>query len=519
MLTRLKSSLTLRIFLLTFGFIMLACAITYGAIAYLTPISYTALLEEELDGQAAALVADLEKTTAAECREILERFAREKNAGLRLTDSAGLVWFDNIPQAVGEETVASEDATAEYAAEEGVASEAVAEEDAMAAGSTDVSSENAASVADNTATAVEQVAVSDAYGGYERRYAVAFADGQTANLEIVGAMKAVNQATEAMRTLLPYLTCMALALSLLGACLYSRTITRPIVALSRIAGKMAAQDFGARWQKKRSDEIGALGESLNHLSENLSGALEQLRKANAALQSDIDRERELERQRTAFFAAASHELKTPVTILRGQISGMLAQVGVYQDREKYLARALQVTARMDGLIREILTISRIESSHYDMQKKPVDLSSLLKTLLAQNAELIEQREMLLTEDICENVFIYGNEGLFSNALDNVLMNAILYSPPGAEIRVRLDTRLLCVENTRAHIPEDTLSRIFRPFARVEPSRSRASGGSGLGLYLVRCIMDLHGIPCRLENTDGGVRFTAEIGKQSYKVRP
>ena len=198
---------------------------------------------------------------------------------------------------------------------------------------------------------------------------------------------------------------------------------------------------------------------------------------------------------------------------------MLAQVGVYQDREKYLARALQVTARMDGLIREILTISRIESSHYDMQKKPVDLSSLLKTLLAQNAELIEQREMLLTEDICENVLIYGNEGLFSNALDNVLMNAILYSPPGAEIRVRLDARLLCVENTRAHIPEDTLSRIFRPFARVEPSRSRASGGSGLGLYLVRCIMDLHGIPCRLENTDGGVRFTAEIGKQSYKVRP
>ena len=235
---------------------MLACAITYGAIAYLTPISYTALLEEELDGQAAALVAGLEKTTAAECREILERFAREKNAGLRLTDSAGLVWFDNIPQAVGEETVASEDAAAEYAAEEGVASEAVVEEDAMAAGSTDASSENAASVADNTATAVEQVAVSDAYGGYERRYAVAFADGQTANLEIVGAMKAVNQATEAMRTLLPYLTCMALALSLLGACLYSRTITRPIVALSRIAGKMAAQDFGARWQKKRSDEIG-----------------------------------------------------------------------------------------------------------------------------------------------------------------------------------------------------------------------------------------------------------------------
>ena len=161
-------------------------------------------------------------------------------------------------------------------------------------------------------------------------------------------MKAVNQATEAMRKLLPLLTLAVLALSFLGAVIYSRVITRPMVALSRIARKMAMQDFDARWQGTRNDEIGALGESLNLLSENLSRALAQLREANAALQCDIDRERALERQRTAFFAAASHELKTPVAILKGQIGGMLAQVGVYQDREKYLARALKVTARMES---------------------------------------------------------------------------------------------------------------------------------------------------------------------------
>lgn len=151
------------------------------------------------------------------------------------------------------------------------------------------------------AAASEQAEASEGYDAYQGRYALTFADGLEAELDIFSAMKAVNQATEAMRKLLPLLTLAVLALSFLGAVIYSRVITRPMVALSRIARKMAMQDFDARWQGTRNDEIGALGESLNLLSENLSRALAQLREANAALQSDIDRERALERQRTAFF--------------------------------------------------------------------------------------------------------------------------------------------------------------------------------------------------------------------------
>ena len=198
---------------------------------------------------------------------------------------------------------------------------------------------------------------------------------------------------------------------------------------------------------------------------------------------------------------------------------MLAQVGVYQDREKYLARALQVTARMESLIREILTISRINAADYILQREPLELSTLLEHSLAQNAELMEQRDMRLEKDIAHDARMEGNKNLLMNALDNVLVNAILYSPPGATIRVRLDARCLRVENTRAHIPEDVLTRVFEPFARAEPSRNRASGGSGLGLYLVRCILDLHHIPCHLENTADGVCFTADTGKQAVSPTP
>ncbi|MDY5220583.1 MAG: HAMP domain-containing sensor histidine kinase [Eubacteriales bacterium] len=486
---RSRGSLTLRSFLLTFALTALACAVTYAAIAYLTPISYTSLLEEELLEKSAALAEALDGRSAEDCMPLLEAFARETGAYLRLTNGGGEVLYDTLPNMDGiawEGTASlgyAEVTISSYAVEAGDASETQYE---------------------GEATYAEQVA------DFRISETIALADGELGELVVVGGTRAVNQAAEAMKRLLPYLLIVILGISLLGALVYSRLITRPIVELSRIARRMAEQDFDVRWQKRCRDEIGVLGDSLNLLSENLSGALAQLRQANLALQGDIDRERELDRQRTAFFAAASHELKTPVTILKGQLSGMLAQVGVYRDREKYLARALEVTARMEGLIREILTISRIGSGGYALKREQVDLSARMEEVLCQNSELIERRGLRVLREIAPGVTVLGSASLLSNALDNVLMNAILYSPEGATLRVQVSAGELCVINGGASIPDAQLAHLFEPFYRVEQSRNRASGGSGLGLYLVRSILELHGASCGLENSPEGVRFTARF---------
>ena len=486
---RSRGSLTLRSFLLTFGLTALACAVTYAAIAYLTPISYTSLLEEELMNKSDALAAALEGRAAADCVPLLDAFARDTGAYLRLTNGDGEVLYDTLPNMDG---IAWEGSASQGYAEVTISSYAVEAGDALE------------TQYEGEATYAEQVA------DFQICNSVALADGELGELVVVGGMRAVNQAAEAMKRLLPYLLVVILGISLLGALVYSRLITRPIVALSRIARRMAAQDFDARWQRRRRDEIGVMGDSLNLLSENLSTALTQLRQANLALQGDIDRERELDRQRTAFFAAASHELKTPVTILKGQLSGMLAQVGVYRDREKYLARALEVTARMEGLIREILTISRIGSGGYALKRERVDLSALTEEVLRQNGELIEQRGLRVLREIAPGVTVMGSASLLSNALDNVLMNAILYSPEGATLRVQVSAGQLRVVNGGASIPDKQLAHLFEPFYRVEQSRSRVSGGSGLGLYLVRSILELHGARCGLENSPEGVRFTARF---------
>ena len=183
---------------------------------------------------------------------------------------------------------------------------------------------------------------------------VSFADQpESCSLYVTPHLQAQNLAVRALVQMAPWLLLTLLVFSLLCAFGYSRYITRPIVRLSGIAGRMAQLDFHWECGERRRDEIGQLGRSLDEMARRLSAALAELESANRALRREVE-------QRTAFFSAASHELKTPVTILKGQLSGMLEGVDIYKDRDKYLLRSLQVTGRMENLIREMLEISRMQ---------------------------------------------------------------------------------------------------------------------------------------------------------------
>ena len=148
---------------------------------------------------------------------------------------------------------------------------------------------------------------------------------------------------EALQKAIPVLSVVIISVSIVAAFFYTVYMTTPIKRISRISKQMAALDFSGLCSVSRTDEIGVLAGSLNDLSGKLSSALSQLQSANKQLQADIDKERELERQRMDFFSAASHELKTPITIIKGQLQGMLYQVGRYKDREKYLEECLATT--------------------------------------------------------------------------------------------------------------------------------------------------------------------------------
>ena len=169
---------------------------------------------------------------------------------------------------------------------------------------------------------------------------------------------------------------------------------------------------------------------------------------------------------------------------------------------------------MENLIREMLSISRMETGPITTGMEMVELSELVELQLTLDAGLREQREQRLVSALTPGITVAGAPSLLGKAVGNLLSNAALYSPDGAEIRVWCGmlegSPALTVENTGAHISEEALPHLFEAFYREENSRNRATGGSGLGLYLVRMILDRHGAECTIENTQDGVCATVRF---------
>lgn len=474
---KLAESLTVRIFLLTFLLLLGAGGLTFALIAWATPITYTAVISDRLQAQVADLTQQLAQTNLADAGPILDAFVRESGAEVALTapggaeaDTGSLLVLPEEDWQVAVTMSGADNSVQTYEAD-----------------TYQVQIDRADGVVTATQTGIltTQITFADQEGTYQ--------------LLVSPQLRLANQAVEALGRVAPWLALALLAFSLLCAFGYSRYITRPIVRLNGIAGRMAELDLQWVCGERRRDEIGQLGRSLDKMARRLSAALTDLETANQALRGEVARERELDRQRMAFFSAASHELKTPVTILKGQLAGMLEGVGVYQDRDKYLLRSLQTTGRMERLIGEMLSISRMESGSAAVRQEPVDLSALMAQQLALDRELLEQRGQQLVSALTPGITVPADASLLGKAVGNLLSNASRYSPEGAEIRVwcgRLEGRpALSVENTGARISGDALPHLFEAFYREESSRNRSTGGSGLGLYLVKMILDRHGAVC------------------------
>lgn len=323
-----------------------------------------------------------------------------------------------------------------------------------------------------------------------------------------------SQVVEALQKSLPILGVIVFIVSAVAAFFYSWYMTAPIKKVSRLSKQMADMEFGSLHSTNRTDEIGVLLDSLNTLSQKLGAALSDLQEANQKLQADIDMERRLERQRVEFFSAASHELKTPITIIKGQLQGMLYQVGRYKDREAYLAQSLEVTDTLEKMVQELLTISRLDTPGYVCKKSEFDLSNLVNECLSAHEDLFMQKELTVEKSISPEVSVLGDMQLLQKVLDNLLGNAAAYSPAGERITVKLWQAVkkinLTTENTGVHIPDEDIPKLFEAFYRVDQSRNRQTGGTGLGLYIVKTILDLHGAAIKIENTAQGVMVSIQF---------
>ena len=169
-------------------------------------------------------------------------------------------------------------------------------------------------------------------------------------LVVYGEAEHILELQQSFIRIFPLILLTVLMVAFVVSWLYSRMITKPVLEISRISEKMSDLQLDWTVDEQRTDELGTLGKSLNRLSRNLSTALSDLQNANRKLEADIEHEKELEQARTNFFSAVSHELKTPVTIIKGQLEGMLLGIGAYKDHEKYLTRSLEIANTLETMV-------------------------------------------------------------------------------------------------------------------------------------------------------------------------
>jgi len=352
---------------------------------------------------------------------------------------------------------------------------------------------------------------------YEVDRPISFLNGR---YTLVGyaTLQPINEASRAILLFAPYMIVLVLLISAGGAIAYSRFITRPLISINQSAKQMANLEFDRPIDIRSEDEIGELSRSLNRLSRNLQATMSELREANDQLSDDIRKERELEEKRREFIATISHELKTPITAVMGQLEGMIHRIGAYKDRDKYLLRSYTIMQDMERLVHELLELSKLEARESgDLHWEKVDLSQVVRMVLRQLEYASGAKRIDTVFDIADDISIWADPKLIRKAISNVIQNAIQYADTGGRVRVRLtqtaSSAELQVVNTGEPIPADQLQRIFEPFYRIEQSRSRNTGGSGLGLYIVKQVLEAHGADYSVDNTSEGVAFVLAFRRE------
>ncbi|WP_394863256.1 sensor histidine kinase [Paraclostridium bifermentans] len=303
--------------------------------------------------------------------------------------------------------------------------------------------------------------ISDSYDNYQKTVALYIRDSDTPYyLDISMPLQPVDEATTVILDLMPIIIGVAIVLSIITSYAFSKWVTKPLIDI-------------------------------------------------------IESERMQEAKRKEFIATISHELKTPITIISGQLEGMIYNIGKYKDRDTYLQKSYDSTQELKTLVEEMIQVSKFEILEKKSESKEFDLNSLINKLIKRQMYLIEEKELKLDVKYQGKIFINADEERIAKAINNLINNAIKYSPENADLLIRLykkENAILEIENTGITIDEKHKDKLFKPFYRVEKSRNRKTGGSGLGLYIVSQILREHGFKYNIKNGKNSVIFIIEFNE-------
>ncbi|MFE6704381.1 sensor histidine kinase [Bacillus thuringiensis] len=330
----------------------------------------------------------------------------------------------------------------------------------------------------------------------------------------IASLQPVNEAMLVLKDYYVYALIIVFLVIILLSFYYSKIIVKPLIKINRVTKKMANFDFSEKLPVTADDEIGGLSGSINTLSVNLKDRIDRLNVANTKLQQDIERERQLEKTRKEFISGVSHELKTPLSVIRSFAEGI--KDGVSKDTSYYTDVILEETENMNRLIVEMLELAKLESGTYKLDMTTFSIGELTQQVYTKLLFSMEEKHLQVNVDADPSILVTANRSRIEQVVVNLLSNAIRYTPDGEKIQVSIieaeDTVKVEIENTGNPIPEESLEKIWDRFYRLDASRSRHTGGTGLGLSIVKNILDLHHAEYGVYNTTNSVVFYFNLQK-------
>ncbi len=448
---RIKNSLSIKVFLWVFSALTVCSILIYGIVLTVLPKQYQVTSYEQLDANTEFLVSRLQDMHYEDAVKEIYNFCIQNNSAAILSGDNGALNFGEIKT-------------------------------------------------DELTVATSSIATTFTFSDSKTEYA----------LVVSSLSKTADILLNLMLRFLPVVFAIILLLSSLSAFICSRVIVSPIAKISQISKRMTSLDMTWKCDIETGDEIGILASSLNTMANRLHETMEELTNANDQLTDDVEKFKALEEQRRNFFAAVSHELKTPLTILKGQIENMILGYGDYQDHEKYLPEALKATEDIEYLVKEIISISKMENMDLENTLQEISLKQTINDTIQVILPLVLDKDIQIHQNINTDMILSVNLNLWNKALSNIIGNAVRHSPCGENVFITLrsfeNRNALVIENTGASIPAADLPHMFTPFYRADKSRNKATGGNGLGLYIVKSILDLHGMNYVIKNTEQGVAF-------------
>lgn len=321
-----------------------------------------------------------------------------------------------------------------------------------------------------------------------------------------------------------FTTFVGLAALILGTIIMyfvANRVTKPVLALAALSEKMSNLDFDAHYEADAQDEVGMLGRNMNNLSSRLKDAIGALQEANRQLQHDIDEKIQIDEMRKEFIANVSHELKTPIALIQGYAEGLTE--GMCEDEESrnyYCEVIMDEAGKMNKMVKQLLTLTALEFGNDAPSMDTFDITELIQDLIRSSSILLQQNDATVCYNPERPCLVFADEFKIEEVVTNYLTNAIHHLDGERRIEIRVEkhgeTVKVTVFNTGNPIPEADLPNLWTKFYKVDKARTRAYGGSGIGLSIVKAIMDIHHQTCGVANVEGGVEFWFTLQAQTEK---